>query len=423
MSAAAFRESFVDSVLARADTLAVLSRGLEEEGLAPLPPVACPAVFDADESARVERAVRAWHRAMAVALRVWAQAPEAFPVAVPGALRARVVADALSGVALGFTRYDFMFDRRTKALALLECQAGDPSGMGMEHGSARALERLPGLAGLFRRSPLESLRELIAPVPHAAGLVVFAIQREAFVNYDHQRVARGFREAGVDAVVADPDELRFERDGLWWKGRRVDVVVRDSLEDLLAPRYVEASRALLEAWAAGVVKVWNPVGSMVADHKVLLQVLRSSAVGEVVGAETAALLRETVPEQGLVEAGMIDRLIAARADWVIKPSDGFGGFDVTIGEFVSDEVWRAALHSAQASGRPFIAQQVARAAKERFPVVRDGALTATLHHVVYSGWMYGDRFGGMFARVHEKPVVNVHQGGGLVPVYTLPQNA
>ncbi|MBL8922507.1 MAG: hypothetical protein JNJ54_26890 [Myxococcaceae bacterium] len=394
---------------------AAFVEALTREGASSLTPVLCPLVIEPPTRAHFEALARAWHAGMHEVLRCWAGAPVE-PLPLPGDVQARVSAEAREGRALGSTRYDFIVDADGR-VALIECQAGDPSGMGVEEASSAAFEALPFFprSSVTRQSVASSLRRFVAPEPEQAGLVVFVIHREAFLEWDVARLVKVFRGEGVDAVMVDPAELRFVEGALWLGERRIALVVRDSLEDLLAPERSEASRALMEAWSAGVVRVVNPVGSIAADHKVLLRRLPTPEVLDRLSPADAALVRESVPETRVLDGeGPVER-----ERWVLKPSDGFGGFDVTIGPAVSDEAWRAAVVSARRSARPFLLQRFVRAHTAELPVLEGDSLAVVPHHVVYSAWLHGDRFGGLFARVHRRPVVNVHQGGGLVPVYTL----
>lgn len=409
-----WRRSFLARVLAAPEeSLATFSQALVREGAQALTPVLCPVVIDGATRSHFEDLVRAWHVGMREVLRTWADDARE-PIVFPPALEARVRHDARSGQALGSTRYDFIVDGSGVA-TLIECQAGDPSGMGVEEASAGALASL-GTTGLSRTSIASSFRRFVAPSPSAAGLVVFVIHREAFLEWDVARLLQVFRAEGVDAIMVDPSELRFADGKLWVGARVVSKVVRDSLEDLLAPERAAASRPLMEAWAAGSVEVVNPMGSIAADHKLLLRRLTSSAVLQRLPEEVVQRLRASVPET--VELESVEQ-VPPRERWVLKPSDGFGGFDVTVGPAVSDDEWLRAVTVARQSGRAFLLQSFVRAEQADFPVVVEGRLTLRPHHVVLSGWMHGDRFGGLFARVHQRAVVNVHQGGGLVPVSTL----
>jgi hypothetical protein len=156
MSPASWRAAFIERVVSSPGSLPRLQAALEAEGLAPLPPVGCPAVWSREERATVIEAVEAWHRAMTEVLCRWAVAPGSLAVPLPAPWLERARREAAEGVALGFTRYDFVFDRASGRVVLLECQAGDPSGIGMEDGTANALRVLGPLDGLSRAAVVDS---------------------------------------------------------------------------------------------------------------------------------------------------------------------------------------------------------------------------------------------------------------------------
>jgi hypothetical protein len=415
MTPSQWRRSFLERLLSAPElSLSTFSEALKREGAQALTPVLCPVVIDAATHARFAALVRAWHAGMHEVLRDWAR-ERTEPLALPAGLEARVLSDALHGKALGSTRYDFVVDAGGEA-TLIECQAGDPSGMGMEDASAAVFASQEAFTGNLTRIPIaRSFCRFLSEQPKTAGLVVFVIHRGAFVEWDVHRLVAVCRAEGLDAVAADPAELRFVDGRLWLGARPVSKVVRDSLEDLLAPEHVASSGALMDAWAAGAIDVINPIGSVAADHKVLLRRLHSSAVHQRLTPEIVERLRASVPQTVLLESVPAP----SRQAWVLKPSDGFGGFEVTVGPAVSDDEWARALAAARSSGRPFLLQTFVRSEQPEFPVVVEGRLERRAHHVVLSGWMHGDRFGGFFARARQHAVVNVHQGGGLLPVYTL----
>ncbi len=361
-------------------------------------------------------------RAMDQVLLAWARdAALGESVKVPDAVAAQAREDALAGRAFGYTRFDFTLTPEGDAgrLGLLEVQAGDPSGMGIQHALAAHFAQAAASVGGGCESTASSLRRFIAPEPAGAGLVVFAIHRSALLQFDHALVCDVFRSEGVDAVTADPDELSFDGRALTWQGRPVSRVVRDSLEDLLEPERARASRALLEAWRAGAVQVFNPAGSVVADHKVLLAHLSEEpTLAPLHPLERKALGGAVLPVRRLTPA-LSDEVLSSRASLVLKPSDGYGGFGVVVGPAVDEAAWRASVDDALRAPRPFVVQEYRAPPWELFPVPRDGGVALERRNVVLSAWLHGDRFGGVFARVHGDAVVNVHQGGGLLPVCIL----
>ncbi len=375
-----------------------------------LAPVLRPYLLTESQRAHLEAVTLALGGAMTQVLGAWARDEAGSPgVSLPPRFDERARRDVLEGRCFGHVRFDFLFDPVSGQLGLLEVQAGDPSGMGIQHALARHFARDAAEVGGAFESVAGSLRRAIAPAPREAGLIVFAIGRDAGLEFDHALVASAFRADGVDAELVDPAELDFDGVALRWRGRRVASVVRDSLEDLLEPARVHGSRALLEAWLAGAVAVHNPAGSVAADHKVLLAGLNDL---ELPAPARAALL----PVEPLAAAGRAE-VLRSRASLVLKPSDGYGGFGVVVGPAVDDGAWARAVDAALASGRPHVLQAFREHPAEDFPVPdAEGRVRLECRNVVLSTWLHAGRFGGAFVRVHQGPVVNVHQGGGLLPI-------
>jgi hypothetical protein len=333
---------------------------------------------------------------------------------VPRAVLELIERDVERRELFGSVRFDLSFDPGTGRAALLEVQAGDPSGLGMQH--AQVAHWAQACAAVRGRCE-SSVKGLSGVVGRLAGpgLVVFAIQRGAFVHFDQAIVCEAMNALGHDAVIADPDELSFDGRALWFKGRAVRCVVRDSLEELLLPQFLTDSAALLEAWRAGSVQVLNPAASILADHKVLLAQLGDEDVLSSLSPVDRQVVRETIARTRAFSPDLREEALAHQASFVLKPSDGYGGFDVVVGPRVDAEAWRAAVDRGARSG--WILQDYVRPPSEAFPIpnVR-GEVVLEARNVVVSAWLHGGAFSGVYARVHHGPVVNVHQGGGLLPV-------
>lgn len=381
-----------------------------------LAPVMRPFVMTAAQLDALAATTVALRGATLELLRAWRQGAFAEEIKVPAIVEAQVAADIDRGAPLGHVRFDFSWDPETGRASLFEIQAGDPSGMGVQHVQAEFWQNACASVGGRCDSIASSLRRFIAPEGANAGLVVFAIPRGAYLQFDHEIVSSVFRAEGVDAVTLDPDELELDGGALVWRRRRVDRVVRDSLEDLLMPEFVENSRALLDAWRAGAVRVFNPAGAIVADHKVLLSLLSDEQFLSRLPEATRGLVRAATLRTRKLEASLRAEVLANRESLVLKPSDGYGGFGVVVGPSASKEAWTTDVDAALASGRTFIVQEYVAPPHEEVPVPHHSGVALERVNIVLSAWMHGERFGGVFVRTHPGHVVNVHQGGGLLPV-------
>lgn len=342
-------------------------------------------------------------------------APTALIGATPGLLEA-IRAELASGRGLGFTRLDVVCPSTgPKHFQLLEVQAGDPSGMGYHDALSELFGQVPALLTSHRRT-LETL------TPGRRLAIVVA--RGAVLETDHQLMAEHYVRHGWQARCVDARELRFEGGELLARGERVEVVYRDALDDLFQGEFAPGGAALLQAVRARAVVVMNPFAAALADDKALLEPLSTPSHW---GREVAQVLAAHVPCTRVVRHGRIDwegrevdlpaYVRRAREQLVLKPVDGYGGFGITVGPFATAATWDDALDQALNNPGSYVAQRYQPL--PRLPVhllEEDGTATLREAFVVHSLW-YHPSLVGAFTRASAHPVVNVHQGGGLGPVF------
>ncbi len=302
-----------------------------------------------------------------------------------------IAAERAAGRGLGFTRFDVVIPPGApERFQVLEVQAGDPSAMGWHDALAVALGETPTLMASHRRA-FEALTD--------ARRIAFVVVRGSIVESDHRLLAEHYRAHGWQAHVVDPRELHFDGAQLLARGAPVDAVFRDALDELFVGDFKVGGEALVAALRAKVVTVMNPLTAALADDKALLEPL-------------SALHEAHVPWTRVVRGELEATLRGGREQLVLKPVDGYGGFGIVVGPFVSKDEWNVAVTGAlEAPGR-FVAQRYAPLPRERVTLLDGSEHDAFLIH---SLWFH-PKLAGAFVRASTSPVVNVHQGGGLAPV-------
>ncbi|MBK7857200.1 MAG: hypothetical protein IPJ65_00995 [Archangiaceae bacterium] len=328
--------------------------------------------------------------------------PEAVERAEP-VLRPLMRRELAQGLGLNFTRLDVVCpDGAPHPFKLLEAQAGDPSAMGWTDALCDAMG-LPATLMPAHRRAFERLTE--------GRRIAFVVKRGSVVESDHRLLAEHYTLHGWQAEVVAPAALEPER---------YDAVFRDALDELLP---TASGPRLLDAALRGQVMVLNPFVAALGDDKALLEPLSTPSRWPT---ETAKVLSACVPCTRVVaarrcdwegkEVDLAEHLFRSREGTVLKPVDGYGGFGVTLGPFVTEAQWQVALEGALASPGRFVAQAHVPLPRAQVSTL-DGALEA---HVVDSLWLCPELAGG-FYRASVSPVVNVHQGGGLAPIsFTAP---
>ena len=341
-------------------------------------------------------------------------------VALPPGAEALLRADPAGVDPAAFWRFDFLYEPRTGRLDFLELNAGDPSGLGYNEELVALFEAFEPFAALRAEFSLEPDRLMAAhrrTVTRRTGLergfVVFLAAADSTVRADHQAMAADYRRAGWDAVVADPRELSELGEGLGLAGRPVGVVVRDTIDELLLPPFEAAGARLARAASKGSVQVLNPFCAAIGDAKSLFALI--SAHGD----EAWPAARH-MPWTRRIDAALRPRLLAGRRHLVLKPVEGYGGHGVVLGPACDEARWHLAIDRALAEPTRWIAQAYRPPGTALLPAWAGGRyLGFQRHFVTLSAWVMDGRVVGAFARVGNSRVVNVHQGGGMQPVFWL----
>lgn len=221
-----------------------------------------------------------------------------------------------------------------------------------------------------------------------------------------------FERHGLQALVCDPAELRFEAGALWHAEGRVDLVY-NRLTDF---GFEQPGNAVLrQAWLAGaaVVTPHPRAHALYADKRNLALLTDAAALTELgVDAATQAVLLGGIPRTRLVRREDAGSLWAHRRQLFFKPAAGYGSKAAYRGDKLTRRVFEEILdgeYVAQALVPP-TGRCVGTAAE---PV----ELKLDLRNYVYRG-----RVQLVTARLYRGQTTNFRTpGGGFAPVLTLPR--
>lgn len=421
--------------------LAPLREARKRHGLTSVPTFAWPVLLSRNDEALLGGAAERLARAVGTLLdEVIAGA---YPGLVPLDRRTAAWLKAIgppSTDRLAAVRFDVLFDPSTKALHLLEVQAGDPSGAGWSDVFAEAFLVEGPLADAFAAGVLRGGALLAGHADAALALygrwrdahhperprVAFACPDESFVRSDHEAMAYRYRALGLDAEAIDPRRFTVEGEALLAGGAPVHLVVRDTHAELVEDPLYEASAAFRTSLGKRAA-VMNPLHDLLADDKALLAVLADPGFQARLPPDVAQTVAGVLPMTHVVtEAAttvegepLVETLVRDREAWVLKPADGFGGHDVILGDETEPSVWADAI--VRATSERFVAQRRVAIPRMRLAFFddegRQPGLSPEALPFTLGLWCHGGRFSGAYARAGRRSVINVHQGGGLTPVF------
>src|SRR6476646_1581903 len=287
------------------------------------------------------------------------------------------------------------------------------------------LERLTDARELLQ---VELAAQLEA-VGRPGGTVCFVEPKYELEGIDEQRrLVEYLRDRhGMTTLHADPSELRMKDAEVYYEDVRVDLVYRDySVLDL-----VELEREGVDVTPMRTLFRENRVVSSIGaelDHKACWEILTDPEIAarhfdeasrrcfhrHVLWTRVLAERRTTLPDG---ESGdLLAFAREAREMLVLKPSRGYGGDGVVIGQTQSDSQWDQALDAALADVELWVLQSLAHIPVLEVPTLaEDGTLRPEMYYHVM-GYASGPEGLAILARASQRQVVNVAQHGGMAAV-------
>ena len=240
-------------------------------------------------------------------------------------------------------------------------------------------------------------------------------------------IASYFGAKGVISVMGDPREIEHREGKLHLKEEPVDVLYRDfQLEEVVSIKTHGGSvEGIEEAFARNQV-VSTVFGEF--DHKSLCELLSNPEFAGYFSPQEVRAARRHFPWTRLIterktadpegkEADLVPFIRENRERLVLKPNRGYGGEGVVVGEKMSASAWEEAVAAAAAKPGTWVAQEQVPISKA--PVMLLGPKGAPKVEELYVtlGITATPRGVSFVGRCSAQPVVNISQGGGLVPIF------
>lgn len=234
-----------------------------------------------------------------------------------------------------------------------------------------------------------------------------------------------FEEQGYSTTIADPRDLVFKNGKLYDGEFRIDLLYRRVIVGELLDKLDECQE-FVKAYKARAICVVNPVRSRLAATKAVMSILTNPDYDRFFTSEENDVKARHIPwTRRIIDAEkfyggrkvyLLDFLKDEKDTLVLKPSEGYGGHDVTVGRETTSEDWNKAIDRALKGD--WVVQEFCNIPTMSVPVVINGKLEFTLKKVNLNPFALAGRYGGSLSRLSEESVINVSRGGGLIPALT-----
>jgi len=253
----------------------------------------------------------------------------------------------------------------------------------------------------------------------------------AIVDWGHMRTQKEFlitsqyfQSQGIDTVIADPRDLKLRKGKLYHRSFRVDLVYRRVIFNELWEKKKEV-RDFMSAYRHHKVCMVNPFQSRLASQKSILAVLTDPEFDFLFSAKERAVRDRYIPWTRRVKhiemkfqanrASMRKYVRRQRKNWVLKPSDRYGGKGVIIGPEAKPHKWMTQMELAFRDPHNWVVQNFVPVPMTEVPLPKKGRLIWAQKKMNINPFIFNGRLAGAMARLSNESVINVSAGGGLVP--------
>lgn len=258
----------------------------------------------------------------------------------------------------------------------------------------------------------EEWRLMRGDVPLQTLAIVDIEPQEQYLAPEFELFRQLFERHGLQALIADPAELKWDGAALTCRGQRIDLVYNRLTDFALETPVNAVLRAAYEA--DGVVLTPHPrAHALYADKRNLVLLSDEEALREM-GVEEALrrIFRRGIPHTILVAGADAGKLWQERRRWFFKPAAGFGSRAAYRGDKLTKRVFDEILQG------DYIAQEIVPPA-ERLIEDADGQ-----RHLKFDVrcYVYGGEIQLTAARLYQGQTTNFRTpGGGFAPVLPVPE--
>jgi hypothetical protein len=231
---------------------------------------------------------------------------------------------------------------------------------------------------------------------------------------------------GVPTVVCSPDELEYEQGTLRRGDFKIDLVYKRIIIHELLTRCGER-HPLLRAYADGRVCLVNSFRCKPLHKKAAFELLTDEEDAHRFTTPEREVIAACVPwtrrmierktTYGGARVDLVEHVRRARASFVLKPNDDYGGRGLALGARASESEWDAGI--AHALEGDYVVQEALELHTEVFPVFGEDAWGLQPMYVDTNPFLFRGRVEGAMVRLSDSPVVNVTSGGGEAGFFVL----
>jgi glutathionylspermidine synthase len=232
-------------------------------------------------------------------------------------------------------------------------------------------------------------------------------------NEEFDRFKNVFETQGYKTIICDPREMCYKNGRLSVKGTHIHLVYRRAVNKEVESRITEVED-LIQAYRDKAVCMVGPFRSQIMHNKIFFGILCDAEKTDFLNSEEREFIKQHIPETFTLEEDRIQKVMAEKDRYVIKPEDSYGGRNVVCGSDLTADEWKNKLFDAWQKGN-FLIQEFSNFTSKKLPVITDRKIEFKPFKTTLGLFVYNGRLQGLYSRAGSRNVI-----AGLVESITLP---
>jgi len=223
-----------------------------------------------------------------------------------------------------------------------------------------------------------------------------------------------FKEHGYNTIIADPRELVYENNVLYYKDFAIDLIYRRAVTKE-AEKRIKEIKPLIAAYRNKDVCMVGPFRSQIIHSKVFFAVIKNKNLNDYLSPEEKEFVKNYIPETYIFDKEK--HLIKAKKEkdsFVLKPFDKYSARGVFIGKNYSDDEWKKIANDCFEKD-DYLLQEFCPPPQKEYTVFKDKEPQLEKYNSTLGLFIYNEKFKGLYSRIGKNLVIGGSVGYKVLP--------
>lgn len=326
-------------------------------------------------------------------------------------------------MAIPMARYDIFYND-PENFWFCECNTDGSSAMNEDNTLGRLLLESKGMREFSKRYSLHNrdyftpwvekslalYREIKGVSPTTIAIADF---KESGTPYEFIEFQKHYEAKGIQTVLPDLRELRYENGALMFEDHVIDMVYRRVTTSELVEK-ADQAKAFIEAYYDNAFVCVGSMRSQVLHNKIAFAILHTEETKALLTQKEREFVEKHIPFTAELNQDSKAHVLANKDRYIIKPSDSRGSQGVYVGRDYSQEAYEALIDEVL-KGQAIYQTYIDAANMDFAFFDKEGAFSVQQFVPLFGMFIYMEEFAGIYTRVGAEHIIS-----GLTSYFVAP---